>query len=145
LPGNKDSTGARGTGSKNVSDARTDGRCRSDSTRTLVQRTKRTGSLNSAKEAATEREVLAALCCSEMKIEMAKQKAQLGARGLHGLVESRPDGGRNQEQKTKNHSLGPNTSDEENYQIRKMKTQRPRTSDLNGKHSHEEVKCIAQI
>jgi hypothetical protein len=59
-----------------------------------------------------------------VKIEMAKQKAQLGARGLHGLVESRPDGGRNQEQKTKNHSLGPNTSDEENYQIRKMKTQR---------------------
>jgi hypothetical protein len=70
---------------------------------------------------------------------MAKQKAQLGARGLHGLVESRSDGGRNQEQKTKNHSLGPNTSDEENYQIRKMKTKGPHTSDLKGKHSHEEV------
>jgi hypothetical protein len=54
-----------------------------------------------------------------MRTEMAKQKAQLGARILHGLVESRPDEGRNQEQKTENHPLGPNTSDEEKYQIRK--------------------------
>jgi hypothetical protein len=86
-----------------------------------------------------EKEVLTALCCSEMRTEMAKQKVQLGARGLHGLVESGPDGGRNQEQKTENHPIGPNTSDKEKYQIRKWTPKGPQTSDLKGKHSYEKV------
>jgi hypothetical protein len=60
--------------------------------------------------------------------------------------------GRNQEQKTKNHSLGPNTSDEENYQIRKMKTQRAsylrsegKTQPRRGHTSASHRSCITTI
>jgi hypothetical protein len=75
-----------------------------------------------AKEAATEREVLAALCCPEVKIEMAKQKAQLGAEDSMGWWNQGQMAAETKNRRLK--TIPPNTSDEENYQIRKMKTQR---------------------